>query len=137
MSELITVARIKHEKERTDARLYRMALRLIETRARKILIAHPALDEFIMGMGAWMFTRKDSQDDISTVYREYIPRYAESFTRMMDTFDRLELKVTGEPMRFTARGPKVTDWGVCDDLDGKGVAAKYARADDREIEVPS
>lgn len=132
-TELITVAAIKREKEQTENRLYRMASRLIETRARKILSAHPSLDEFIMGMGAWMFTRRDSQDDISTVYREYIPAYAESFTRMMDEFDDMELKVTGEPMRFTARGSKVTDWGGTDGLDGEGVAAKYARG----IVVPS
>ncbi len=125
-AKLITVAAIKREKEQTENRLYHMASHLIESRARKILLAHPGLDEFIMSMGAWMFTRHGSMADISPVYREYIPGYAKSFTRMMDEFDDMELKVTGEPMRFTARGPKVTDWGATDGLDGAGVAKRYA-----------
>ena len=121
-----TLSQIKREKERTDSRLYRVALRLIEKKARKILIAHPSLDEYVMGMGAWLFTRKGSNDDISTVYEERVPRYAQPFARMMNEFENMELKVTGEPMRFTARGPIVRMWGVCDGLDGAAVAEKYA-----------
>jgi len=125
---VITVAAIKREKERTDIRLYDMALTLIERRARAILAAHANLDEFVMGMGTWIFTKRDSEDDISTVYREYIPAYAMPFTRMMDEFDDLELKVTGESMRFTAGGPVVREWGGTDGLDGEGVAEKYGQA---------
>jgi len=125
----ITVAAIKREKERTDIRLYDMALALIEQRARAILTAHPNLDEFVMGMGAWIFTKRNSEDDISTVYREFIPAYAMPFTRMMDEFDDLELKVTGEPMRFTAKGPVVRMWGGTDGCEnGEAVAAMYGEA---------
>jgi hypothetical protein len=127
-STAITLAAIKREKECTDARLYDMALTLIEKRARAILAAHKNLDEFVMGMGAWLFTKRDSEDDISPVYREYIPAYAIPFTRMMDEFDDLELKATGEAMRFTEKGPIVREWGGTDGLDGEAVAEKYGQA---------
>lgn len=94
-------------------------------KARKILATHVILDEFVMAMGGWLFTKKDSEDHISTVFREHIPAYAQSFTSMMDEFDDMELKVTGDPIRFTATGPTVRDWGATDGLDGAGVAAKY------------
>jgi hypothetical protein len=122
---MATLTQIKREKERTEIRLYEMALTLIETRARKILAAHSSLDEFVMGMGGWLFTKKDSEDSISDVYRERIPAYTKSFLEMMDEFNDIELKVTGEPMRFTATGPVVRMWGVCDGLDGAAVAQKY------------
>lgn len=122
---MTTLAQIKREKERTDIRLYEMALTLIETRARKILAAHSNLDEFVMGMGGWLFTKKDSEDNISDVYRERIPAYAKPFLEMMDEFNDIELKVTGEPMRFTATGAVVKMWGGTDGLDGAAVAEKY------------
>lgn len=121
----MTVKAIKREKERTDARLYDAALALIEQRARNILTSHVNLDEFVMGMGGWLFTKRNSNDYISTVYREYIPAYVAAFTRMMDEFDDLELKVTGEPMRFTAQGRVVREWGNCAGLDGIGIADRY------------
>lgn len=127
MKQLATLAQIKRERMQSEDRLYTMALDLIKNKARKILLDHPSLDEFVMAMGGWVFTRKGSRDEISTVYREYIPAYAMLFTRMMDDFDKLELKVTGEAMRFTATGPVVTSWGVTDGLDGAGVARKYGR----------
>jgi hypothetical protein len=124
---MTNLAAIKREKEATDEKLYSMALSLIEKRARAILAAHPTLDEFVMGMGGWLFTKRNGDDYISTVYREYIPSYAKSFTEMMDEFDDLELKVTGESMRFTADGPIVREWGCTDGLDGKGIVERYAR----------
>ena len=60
---------IKHEKEESDARLYEMALPLVE---------------FIMGMGCWLFTGKDGYHVVS---RDRLPAYAKSFTHMMDEFD--------------------------------------------------
>lgn len=120
-----TLAQIKREKERMDEHLYAAALVLIETWARKLLAAHPNLDEFVMAMGGWLFSRRGSDAYISDVYEEWIPAYAKSFKRMMDEFSNLELKVTGEPMRFTARGPVVRMWGVCDELDGDAVAKRY------------
>lgn len=124
--KLITVSAIRREKELMDQLLYRWALRLIEKRARRILLYHSALDEYVMGMGCWIFTKRNGLDDISTVYRERIPAYVVPFTRMMDAFDDMELKVTGESMRFTAHGPVVNAWGSTDGLDGEGVADLYA-----------
>jgi hypothetical protein len=123
--QMKTVTQIKREKEKMEQRLYDAALALIEDRARKILVAHPSLDEFVMAMGGWLFSKKNSDDNISDVYGERIPAYARAFCGMMDEFDDMELKVTGEPMRFTAQGPVVRMWGICDGLDGKAVAAKY------------
>jgi hypothetical protein len=121
-----TLQEIKHERMAFEERSYADALELIQSKARKILIAHNDLDEFVMGMGSWLFTRKKDGADISTVYREDIPTFALPFCRMMDEFDDLEMKVTGESMRFTATGPVVYSWGACDLLDGAGVAGKYA-----------
>ncbi len=128
-----TVLQIKREKEHFELGMYDDALALIETRARKILVSHPNLDEFVMAMGGWLFTKKNSHDDISTVYRERIPAYARTFAEMMDEFDDMELKVTGEPMRFTAQGPVVRMWGVCDGLDGAAVAAKFDVGESEEV----
>lgn len=105
-----TLASIKREKMRSDERLYAASLALIETKARAILAAHPNLDEFVMAMGGWLFTKHGSKDNISTVDRERMPVFMKSFVRMMDEFDDLEIKVTGEPMRFTAIGPTVKNW---------------------------
>lgn len=121
----MTMAQIKREKERTDAHLYETAFILIETRARKILVAHPSLDEFVMAMGGWLFTRHGSDDNISDIELSHIPGYVRSFANMMDEFSDMELKVTGEPMRFTATGPVVKMWGVTNGLDGAAVAQKY------------
>ena len=110
----ITLGRIKHEVQRFEDHIYGIALKLVESRARKLLAAHPNLDEFVMGMGGWMFTRKgiDNHDNISLVFRDRIPHYASSFTRLMGEFDILQLKITGEPMRFTSDGPVVRSWGT-------------------------
>lgn len=124
MKWIRTVADIKRAKERSEALLYDTALTLIENRARGILTAHENLDEFIMGMGAWFFT---THDDRHIGDHDSTPGYMLSFERMMDEFHRMELKVTGESMRFTANGPVVREWGATDLLDGVGVAKKYAR----------
>jgi hypothetical protein len=129
---LATLAQIKRQLMQSETRLYAMSLDLIENKARKLLLDHPCLDEYVMAMGGWLFTRKGRTDDISTAYRECIPAYAMSFTRMMDDFDTVELKVTGEAMRFTATGPIVTSWGGTNGLDGAGVARKYAPAENRK-----
>lgn len=106
MRHIQTLAQIKAERARTEERLYRMAFALIEMKARKLLQAHN-LNEFVMAMGGWLFTRKDSLDDISS---DCLPAYARPFARMMDEFDHMEMKVTGEPMRFTANGPVIRNW---------------------------
>jgi hypothetical protein len=122
----MTVSQIKAKKERFDEEIYACALALVENRARKILRSHSNLDEFVMGMGGWLFSRHGSGDSISDIELSHIPAYVLSFKKMMDEFSDMDLRVTGEPMRFTADGPVVRMWGVCDGLDGVGVAAVYA-----------
>ncbi len=81
-----------------------LALAELERRARKILAAHPNLDEFIMGMGCAIFTTKEDEN-LGTEERAYM-KPVERFLVRWDN----ELKLTGEPMRFTATGPVVTNW---------------------------
>lgn len=125
----VTLGQIKGLHRRMEERIYAQAFTLIERKARAILRNHPDLDEYVMAMGGWFFTGKDRSHDISTSSRDYIPWYARPFERMMDAFEEMELKVTGEPMRFTANGPVVSDWGACDGMNGKAVAAKYHKGD--------
>lgn len=126
--KLKSVNQIREEKEKMEESLYESALTLIEHKARKILASHPSLDEFVMCMGGWLFTRKNSNDDISDIDRSRVPSFARTFMEMMDEFHDMELKVTGEPMRFTAAGPVVRMWGATDGLNGEAVAEKYMEA---------
>ena len=99
---------------RTIAKHYQaaetVALKLIEQRARKILKEHPKLKEFVMCMGSAQFTLKnrDVFDSYST-YDDTYPRYLNPVFDLIDEWDRY-LKLTGTPMRFTADGPKITNW---------------------------
>lgn len=38
---------------------FKLALEIVEERARKILQSHKNLEEFCMGMGTWFFNDKD------------------------------------------------------------------------------
>jgi hypothetical protein len=81
------------------------ALEYVEQEARKILVKHPDLKEFIMTMGAVFFITWD--DEIVYEELDYI---AESdLAEFISDWDDY-LKLTGEPMRFTATGPLVRDW---------------------------
>ena len=75
----------------------------IEKEARRILKAHPNLDEFIMAMGDAFFTTH-SGESISPYDRAYMKPLADIFVEFH------YLKLEGNPMRFTADGKKVTDW---------------------------
>lgn len=79
------------------------ALQLIEQRARRILVQHPNLDEFVMCMGSWFFTRKNGENTLEPL------GYMKPLADIFDEWDNL-LKLTGTPMRFTATGKTVTDW---------------------------
>lgn len=81
-----------------------LALKEVEKRARKILSSHPGLDEFVMGMGVAVLTKKDGE----YVHREDA-KYTDSLYRFIDRWDEY-LKLTGEPMRFTATGAKHNRW---------------------------
>lgn len=77
----------------------------VETIARRILKDNPQLDEFIMGMGVWFFTTKKGENLSWDNKRGYI----EPMIHFLNKWNE-NLHLTGIPMRFTAEGPKVTDW---------------------------
>lgn len=92
------------------------ALTLIEQRARQILQAHPNLKEFVMCMGSAQFTLKKPMPfrnclsvDSFSAWNDHFPRYLKPVFDLIDEWDSV-LKLTGTPMRFTATGPKITDW---------------------------
>lgn len=74
---------------------------LIELRARRILMNNRHLYEFIMAMGSAFFIDTSGE----TVYGSH----SEPIDEILREWDA-DLKLTGEPMRFTATGPKRTDW---------------------------
>lgn len=82
-----------------------IALAEVEREARRILARHPMLDEFVMGMGIATFTVKGKEHSLGISERKYM-RSLENFISDWDEY----LKLTGEPMRFTATGLKRTDW---------------------------
>ncbi len=80
------------------------ALKIIEHEARKILHRHSNLDEFVMAMGSAFFTTK-----AGTILQLDKRKYFEPIDKIMCDWNT-ELKMGGEPMRFTAKGHIVTDW---------------------------
>lgn len=91
----------KHMRDAT-----RIAVELVEGHARRILRTHANLDEFVMGMGRAFFTLKgDDKTNLDTDER----RYFKPIDDLLHEFDQ-ELHITGIPMRFTADGPKITNW---------------------------
>lgn len=95
----------------------KIALKIVEQKARKILAQHPNLDEFIMGMGGWFFTTKrgdriaiDYSINTHTNTCKYEGfKYLLPLEKFLMKYDEY-LKLTGNPMRFTAKGKKITDW---------------------------
>ena len=71
--------------------------------ARKTMAADATLEEFIMGMGTWYF-----KDANGLIYDENDKRFAE-IEAFISEWDN-ELRITGEPMRFTPNGPIVRNW---------------------------
>lgn len=89
----------------------------VEKLARKILLKNPELHEFVMAMGDWFFTLKaQPEDEENNAIKEgeicwdvdSDPRFTEISNFIMEWDEYL--KLTGIPMRFTATGPKITDW---------------------------
>lgn len=101
---------------------YDLVITELERRARKILREHPNLDEYIMAMGGWMFTRKLGtrneqgfivESDSMTIIHE---DEAENIQYMRPIYDLMrewdnDMKLTGDAMRFTAEGEVVRTWG--------------------------
>jgi hypothetical protein len=82
-----------------------LALAEVRRLARKILQEHACLDEFIMAMGMATFSVKGEVESLGTDERAYL-RPLDEFLEVWDD----ELKLTGEPMRFTAYGPEINEW---------------------------
>lgn len=84
---------------------YEAAEQEIERLARKILLAHPNLDEFVCAMGSVGFTLKNKEGELNLDERAYFKPLYDLFVKFDDS-----LGLSGIPMRFTATGPTITDW---------------------------
>lgn len=100
----------------------KIACEIVEKMARKILSEHKELNEFVMAMGTYFFTYKSKNRKNETL-SPYITKMNASFNcYLVETEPFLKplndfinewdsiLKITGESMRFTAKGQKVTKW---------------------------
>lgn len=105
-----------------DAQLLKVSLLAsaeIERLARKVLREHKSLKSFTMAMGTFFF--EDHKGNVIESYDMVHNWKMDTYTRK-DTFlyfkplnDFImkwdeELKVTGDPMHFTATGEKITEW---------------------------
>ncbi len=80
----------------------KIALKEIERIARKELIQHEYLDEFMMAMGSYVFITKEKKyNDTSHKCKE--------LDDFIDEYDEA-LSLTGEAIRFSATGEVITDW---------------------------
>lgn len=86
--------------------LEKMALHELERRARVAMRRDPSAVEFVMGMGAVFFRMKNGKDADYTTSR---PALRPVFDLLAEWDDYLHL--TGTPMRFTADGPVIKEWG--------------------------
>jgi hypothetical protein len=85
-----------------------IALAEIERIARKVLRKHKSrLTEFVMAMGSATFTHKDGTNVGTNEWESFAGM--RPLDKLLDEWDET-LHLTGTPMRFTADGPKVTDW---------------------------
>jgi len=104
MNQKVKLKIDKHYKIATDT-----ALIEVERLARKILKKNKSLHEFIMAMGSYFFTlTKDTTWHISSTDMDRDLDTYGDLVEFMDEWD--DLKLTGEAMRFTATGPKITNW---------------------------
>lgn len=109
------------ELEKLLGQMDAIALKEVERLARKVLKEHPNLDEFIMCMGSYFFTYKDKTNkDHLSGYEQRVNKswqyytvdsraYLKPLNNFISKWNEV-LKITGEPMRFTAEGPIITDW---------------------------
>lgn len=85
------------------------AVNEVERMARWMLLHHPVLDEFVMGMGTAFFTTALPGNRVNLMH---VGNVEPQWKPLADFFDEWDdtLKLTGHPMRFTATGEKVTKW---------------------------
>lgn len=112
--------RLQRQSDKAVIKAVKPAIAEAERMARNILVRHPALEEFVMGMGGWFFTTsaKTRRDYLGNgVYSEFRSeildgkdrKYFAPMVKFMEKWD-YDLKLTGTAMRFTATGKKITDW---------------------------
>lgn len=94
-----------------------LALAEVEKEARRLMRKHKNLKEFVMAMGSYFFVdaKGETISTTTSVYRNYSYVMEDTFAYfkplnefMLDWEERF--KITGEAMRFTAEGKKITDW---------------------------
>ena len=84
-----------------------VGLFLVEKYAREVLKDHKELKEFVMGMGTYNFwVADDLQADFGYLGCNGC---VDKLDQLMEDWDDV-LKLTGEPMRFTADGPVRREW---------------------------
>lgn len=83
-------------------RVYQRAKDELIRRAREVLRKHRDLDEFVMAMGSWFFTKNSESI-------EYDDSRCKAVTDFMDEWDSV-FNLSGDPMRFHAYGDIVTEW---------------------------
>lgn len=95
-----------------------MALWEVEMMARDILEQHKNLKYFVMAMGTYYFVDKkeniiDTTEEYMTANYHYRWRdskpYFANLNEFIGKWDSV-LKLTGNPMKFTATGEIITDW---------------------------
>jgi hypothetical protein len=87
-----------------------LALDFIEYEARRIMRDHLHGYEFLMAMGVAYFNK--SQHDAPDIYIKIGCTNEDCVSELFNFITEYDycLGLTGNPMRFTADGPKVTDW---------------------------
>jgi hypothetical protein len=88
--------------ERLHAKASEIASSEVIRLARKILRSDKTLDEFVMGMGTWFFV-----DRYGRSWGE-LPQFKE-LKDFINKWDK-DIRITGEPMRFTADGDIIRNW---------------------------
>lgn len=118
-----TILSVEHHLKKAQDHLdtaSNLALNVIEYKARAILKRNPRLKEFLMAMGTWYFINQKNEvvspeiehlemRDREIHYSYVIKPWAMPVARIIDAYNS-QLKLTGEPIRFTADGPVVRDW---------------------------
>jgi hypothetical protein len=89
-----------------------LAIIEVEKLARKAMLKHKDLTEFIMGMGSWSFSKKGLNGANYLTHQVTDDSEYAHVKPLMDFIDEWDdvLKITGYPMRFTAKGKIITDW---------------------------
>lgn len=82
------------------------ALDIVISEARDILKSNDNLGEFVLAMGEFFFTLKNSEDNYNP---DPEPPKVFSLTSFIHTYDRA-FHLTGEGIRFSKDGPLRYDW---------------------------